>query len=437
MGRGESEEPSFIRAAILRRHHFGRRPARLCAAGYSRALGLDAVVVEKNDNVGDNWVLRYDSLYLHTPQRFNDLAFGPTFNEEEYGEWLTAADLAKGYKYYAKRYDLDIWLSSNVTSCTFEESKKEWTMHLTQKGVERVIVAPNLLLSMGAGGSVPLIPKYKGQDKFKGTILHSSTWKSAAPWKGKKGIVVGTANTGHDVAENMLDAGLSSITMLQRTMTYVIPRDFMTGFLNYAWLPHDQRSADISDRMFWSPSTMAMRDMCFNFFNPQYDASPEWYEALERVGFSVDTRGDFMDHLLVRFGGHFMDHGASAKIAAGKIKVKGKAIIDSFTATGLKFTDGSELDADLVVLATGFEKDMTVSAGRIVGDKIANQLEPFFGIDAEGEASGAFRHPGFPNIWLTGGGCAHARYFTRLIALQMLATKLGHPVQPYKDTVKV
>lgn len=71
-----------------------------------------------------------------------------------------------------------------------------------------------------------------------------------------------------------------------------------------------------------------------------------------------------------------MDHGASAKIAAGKIKVKGKAIIDSFTATGLKFTDGSELDADLVVLATGFEKDMTVSAGRIVGDKIANQLEP-------------------------------------------------------------
>lgn len=62
---------SSVRAAILRRHHFGRRPARLCAAGYSRALGLDAVVVEKNDNVGDNWVLRYDSLYLHTPQRFS------------------------------------------------------------------------------------------------------------------------------------------------------------------------------------------------------------------------------------------------------------------------------------------------------------------------------------------------------------------------------
>lgn len=120
----------------------------------------------------------------------------------------------------------------------------------------------------------------------------------------------------------------------------------MTGFLNYAWLPHDQRSADISDRcgpallwqlktdvfnrMFWSPSTMAMRDMCFNFFvshstgvvqsgsikltcgsqNPQYDASPEWYEALERVGFSVDTRGDFMDHLLVRFGKSFISHGS-------------------------------------------------------------------------------------------------------------------------------
>lgn len=71
----------------------------------------------------------------------------------------------------SKETKQDIWLSSNVTSCTFEESKKEWTMHLTQKGVERVIVAPNLLLSMGAGGSVPLIPKYKGQVRSRSSFL--------------------------------------------------------------------------------------------------------------------------------------------------------------------------------------------------------------------------------------------------------------------------
>lgn len=36
----------------------------------------------------------------------DDLAFGPTFNDKEYSEWLTAAELKKGYQYYAKRYDL-------------------------------------------------------------------------------------------------------------------------------------------------------------------------------------------------------------------------------------------------------------------------------------------------------------------------------------------
>jgi len=278
-----------------------------------------------------------------------------------------------------------------------------------------------------------LIPHYPGQENFKGTVLHSSAWKSAKPWKGKKGIVVGTANTGHDVAENMLDAGLSSVTMLQRYRTYVIPRDFMTTFLNYAWLPHEQRSSDVSDRLFWSPPTAALRLMCYNLFNPQFDAWPDQFDALEAVGFKCDRRGDFMDHLLVRFGGHFMDHGASAKISAGKIKVQGDASIAVFTPTGLELMDGTELDADLVVFATGFEKDMTPEAAKIVGPEVASQLDEFFGVDEEGEARGAFKYCGFPNIWMTGGGCAHARYFTRYVALQIKASTLGEPIEIYKE----
>lgn len=47
---------------------------------------------------------------------------------------------------------------------------------------------------------------------------------------------------------------------------------------------------------------------------------------------------------------------------------------------------------------------------------------------------GAFVPCGVPNLFMTGGGCGHARFFTRLIALQILAAQLGHPVQPYKGT---
>lgn len=75
------------------------------------------------------------------------------------------------------------------------------------------------------------------QENFKGTILHSADYTSASEWKGKHGVVVGTANTGkknhsriicvfvnkfhlgHDVAEDMVESGLSSVTMIQRSPT--------------------------------------------------------------------------------------------------------------------------------------------------------------------------------------------------------------------------
>lgn len=73
-----------------------------------------------------------------------------------------------------------------------------------------------------------------GQEVFKGVKLHSGVYRSPAEWKGKHGIVVGTANTGkkgpaewiprltcsaHDVAVDMVKAGLASVTMVQRSKT--------------------------------------------------------------------------------------------------------------------------------------------------------------------------------------------------------------------------
>lgn len=77
------------------------------------------------------------------------------------------------------------------------------------------------------------------KENFKGTILHSVQYKNPSQWKGKAGVIIGSANTGqayhstaighdgfadhfriaHDVAEDMLEAGLSSVTMVQRGRT--------------------------------------------------------------------------------------------------------------------------------------------------------------------------------------------------------------------------
>ena len=62
------------------------------------------------------------------------------------------------------------------------------------------------------------MPHYPGMENFKGKVIHSVQWQNAKDWKGKKAIVIGTANTGHDMAENLQEAG-ADVTMVQRQKT--------------------------------------------------------------------------------------------------------------------------------------------------------------------------------------------------------------------------
>lgn len=71
------------------------------------------------------------------------------------------------------------------------------------------------------------------------------------------------------------------------------------------------------------------------------------------------------------------------------MKSDAKAI--AFTETGLEFDDGSTLDADVIVVATGFEGNMRLAAEGIVGEEIGAKLEDWWGVDKEGELRGAWK----------------------------------------------
>lgn len=78
--------------------------------------------------------------------------------------------------------------------------------------------------------------------------------------------------------------------------------------------------------------------------------------------------------------------GGSQLIIDGKIKLKSDSELETFTKTGLKFKDGSELEADAVIFATGFKIGEVLGPVReICGDEITDKLGPIWGQDAEGE----------------------------------------------------
>ncbi|KAG7071325.1 Flavin-containing monooxygenase [Colletotrichum scovillei] len=112
------------------------------------------------------------------------------------------------------------------------------------------------------------------------------------------------------------------------------------------------------------------------------------FDALERAGFKTERFGDIISVLYDKLGGHYIDVGTSAKI----------------------------------------------SQGQYVGQPVADQIQDFWGVDNEGEINGAFKYPGHPGMWFTGGTIGHARFFGRFIALQIKADIIGYPFRRFEDS---
>jgi hypothetical protein len=84
----------------------------------------------------------------------------------------------------------------------------------------------------------------------------------------------------------------------------VVPRTYFIKLFNLIW--NDTLPQELSDRFFWSPPTGVSRHMVMSYLNGLVDADGEFFDQLDATGFRSNRKGDFIDHLLVRFGGHYM-----------------------------------------------------------------------------------------------------------------------------------
>lgn len=118
------------------------------------------------------------------------------------------------------------------------------------------------------------------------------------------------------------------------------------------------------------------------------EADKETIEGLERAGFKLDYAidGSGIARLyFTRGGGYYVDVGCSKLIIDGKIKVQqSPGGISGFTPDALVLKDGTELKADIVVLATGYD-NMKTTAEKVMGPKVASRLKDVWDLDEEGE----------------------------------------------------
>lgn len=373
----------------------GAGQAGLATAGRLQALGIEYVLLERHAQIGDTWANRYDSLRWHTSKPYGVLPFEHAFPASDDYQ-LPAKRIAAGHKAWSEEHGINARTNASVESATWSNDERKWTISYRTPIGSSTVKAGNLVLCIGPGHARPTVPDWAAAHRikergFKGSILHAfEGYRSAMDWAGRRGVVIGTANTAHDVAEDMANAGMET-TMVQRSPTFVFPAEWLHAAEDVHY--HANMSTADADRESFTYPNKILREMINRAVWSGIKNSPERFDALEKAGFKLDRYGDTYNNLYVRFGGHYVDIGASARIAKGEIKIKGQPV-KQLTEDGLLFEDGSEIGADLIVLATGFDHVFRNDAARIIGKDSADQMDEYWGMDAEGEIRGHARPAG-------------------------------------------
>ncbi|MCA0043457.1 NAD(P)/FAD-dependent oxidoreductase [Celeribacter litoreus] len=400
-----------------------------------RQLGVPTIVLDKHDRPGDQWRSRYKSLCLHDPIWYDHLPYikfpdnWPVFTpKDKVGDWL---------EMYTKVMEINYWSRSEVESAQYDEDTGTWTVKVNRDG-EKVTLRPTqLVLATGMSGK-PNVPKFPGMDIFKGTIQHSSQHEGPDAWTGKKVVVVGSNNSAHDICAALWEAD-ADVTMVQRSSTHIVRSDTLMdiglGALYSEEAVASGMTTEKADMVFASLPYRIMHEFQIPLYDQMKERDAEFYAGLEKAGFELDWGDDgsglFMKYLR-RGSGYYIDVGASQLIIDGEVKlVKGQ--VDRFDETGVVLSDGTHLDADLVVMATGYGS-MNGWAADLINQEVADKVGKVWGLGSdttkdpgpwEGEQRNMWKPTQQDNLWFHGGNLHQSRHYSLYLALQLKARLEG------------
>jgi putative flavoprotein involved in K+ transport len=167
----------------------------------------------------------------------------------------------------------------------------------------------------------------------------------------------------------------------------------------------------------------------------------DFYARLEAAGFQHDWGEDgsglFMKYLR-RASGYYIDVGASELVASGEIKLQ-PGQVDHLTEDAVVMADGTELPADVVVYATGYES-MNGWAAELISQEVADQVGKCWGLGSattkdpgpwEGEQRNMWKPTQQQALWFHGGNLHQSRHYSLYLALQLKARQAGLPTPVY------
>jgi len=395
--------------------------AGLSIAARLRQLGVEALIVDRHPRVGDNWRRRYHALTLHNQVHVNHLPYLPF--PANWPTYIPKDKLAGWFEAYCEIMELDYWTGTEFSGGSYDERAARWTVELRQAGGTRTLHPRHVVLAAGVS-TLPRKPEIPGLADFRGRVLHSHEYDEATSWRGRDAIVIGTGNSGHDIAQDLYSNG-ARVTLVQRSPTLILNIE-PSAQLVYALYGEGIPTEDCD--LITTANPLALQRQYHRIVAAQSRAMDrELTDRLARVGFRNDEedRLGWQFKYLERGGGYYFNVGCSDLIAERKIRLEQFSGLAGFGAGGAQTRSGEVIPAELVVLATGYLGQEHL-VRRLFGDAVADRVGPVWGFDeAEQELRNMWMPTRQPGLWFNAGSFAQCRIYSKVLALQIKAREAG------------
>jgi monooxygenase len=310
-------------------------------------------ILESRNNIGGTWDLfRYPGIRSDSDMFTLGYSFKP---------WIGAKAIADGrsilnyLKEAVSEYGIDqkIRFNHRVTRASWTSKTAAWTIET--EGPDKTMVRFTCNFLLGCSGyynyAEGYTPAFPGIKNFAGAVVHPQHWPENLAYAGKRIVVIGSGATAVTLVPEMAKCA-ASVTMLQRSPSYVISmpdRDRVAGFLRR------HLSTALSHRLIrWK--NILLNIYFFRLCKKSPIRAKTW--LLKQIQNALGADYDVAKHFTPRYNPWDQrlcvvpDGDLFEAIKSGKAAVVTDEI-ETFTANGIKLLGGTELEADIIVTATG------------------------------------------------------------------------------------
>lgn len=331
----------------------------ICAGYYLQKLCPEKTfaILEGRDALGGTW-----ELFSYPGVRSDSDIITLSYS---FKEWDRPQSLAGGPEILAYlRETADqfgitekIRFGHRVTRLEWSSNDNCWAAHVSTKAGEATFTANYIIAAAGYYNyEKPYLPEWPGQADYKGTIAVPQFWPKNLDYTGKKVAVIGSGATSMTVVPAMSHSA-GHVTMIQRSPTYTanVPTvDPWAKFLR-RWLP-----LWVANRLLWLKNVM-FSQYIYKIATTRPKAVKHF--LIKETRKQLPEGYDVKTHFTPRYDPWkqrlcaISDGDLYKAISDGKVSVE-TSEIEKFTEKGILLKNGREVEADIVVPATGLTMNL-------------------------------------------------------------------------------